>query len=109
MKTAIITLSLICALFTLSGCPSPSAFNKVREESRKKVVINNLRQVAAGGQRYILEQGVPQVGYPTIVNAGMMPELQPIDGENYTPLVVRENGGTLQVTTASGQVISFEY
>ncbi|MDP0497137.1 MAG: hypothetical protein Q7Q73_13115 [Verrucomicrobiota bacterium JB024] len=109
MKTAIITLSLICALFTLSGCPSPSAFNKVREESRKKVIINNLRQVASYGQMYILEQEVPKVGYPTIINAKMMPELQPIDGEDYTPLVVSEDGGTLQVTTDSGQVISYEY
>ncbi|MDP0497136.1 MAG: hypothetical protein Q7Q73_13110 [Verrucomicrobiota bacterium JB024] len=85
------------------------AFNKVRAESREKTITNNLRLVASAGQQYILENGEPQVGYDKLVQEEYFHPIQPVNGESYDDLVVREEGGILEVTTASGETVSFEY
>lgn len=84
------------------------AFNKVRAESREKSITNNLRQVASAGQRYMLEEGVTEISYDKLVG-DYFPPIQPINGESYDDLVVREEGGILEVTTASGETVSYEY
>lgn len=85
------------------------AFNKVRTESREQTITNNLRVVASAGQRYILENGVAEVSFEQLAQEDYLPRLQPINGESYDDLVVREEGGILEVTTASGETVSYKY
>ncbi len=84
------------------------AFNKVREQSREKAIINNLRQVSAAGQQYILENGVPKAPFE-VINGEYFSEIVPVAGEDYTGLVVEEEGGTLSVTTADGKTVTYTY
>lgn len=84
------------------------AFNKVRTQSREKAITNNLRQIASAGQQYILEEGVPEAGYDKLEGT-YFNSIEPVAGENYTDLVVHEEGGTLEVTTASGETVSYPY
>jgi len=84
------------------------AFNKVREQSREKAITNNLRMIAAAGQQYILEEGAETVSYNQLVGEYFM-EIQPVNGEDYTQLVISEEGGTIEVTTANGETVSFMY
>ncbi len=84
------------------------AFNKVREDSREKAITNNLRQIASAGQQYILETGDTKVGYKQLEGEYFY-NIQPVAGESYEDLVVSEDGGTLTVTTASGDEISYTY
>ena len=96
---------IMTGMFAAMAIPS---FNKVRETSREKVVTNNLRQIASAGQQYILETGEPEVKYPQLVG-DYFSEIQPVAGESYEDLVVKEAGGTLTVTMSSGQEVSYMY
>lgn len=84
------------------------AFNKVREQSREKAIINNLRQVASAGQQYILEEGKPSVKYEQLEGI-YFPRINPVAGESYDDLVVVEDGGTLSVTLANGETVEYRY
>lgn len=84
------------------------AFNKVREQSREKAIVNNLRQVASAGQQYILEEGASSVSYDKLEGV-YFPSINPVAGEDYTGLEVSEEGGTLTVTTAGGEEVSYTY
>lgn len=84
-------------------------FNKVRQTSQEKAVLNNLRQVASAGQLYILSEGVEQVTYPVLVEKRYFSEIQPIAGEDYSILTVRAEGGVLSVQLRDGRVIEFPY
>lgn len=84
------------------------AFSKVRESSREKAIINNLRQLDAAAQQFMLEKGVNRATYADLVGPGpdhYIRDLQSIAGERYTDLVIRESDKEIRVTTAAGRVI----
>ena len=83
------------------------AFQKVRENSQEKTIINNLRMIASGGQQYLLEEGVNSVRYEELVGDYFAP-ISPVAGEDYSGLVV-EPSGILEVTTASGKSVTYTY
>ncbi|GHB90032.1 type IV pilin protein [Cerasicoccus arenae] len=99
--TSVSTVGLLAAM-------AIPAFQKVREQSREKAITNNLRQIAAAGQQYILEEGVVSVSYPKLADYFYAP-IQPVNGEDYSELVISEDGGVLEVTTDNGETISFSY
>ena len=74
----------------------------------EKWVINNLRQIASAGQQYILETGESQANYNQLVGDYFM-ELEPINGENYTTITIKETGGTISVIMQNGQEVTFTY
>jgi type IV pilus assembly protein PilA len=86
------------------------AFQKVRASSQEKVVLNNLRQLAAASDQYFLETGKSTCGYDDIVgqeSRKYIRELKPVAGEDYTALVFEE-GKPLVVELSDGRVISYE-
>lgn len=86
------------------------AFNKVRETSREKAVINNLRQFVSGGDQFMLEEGQLQATYSDIVGPDRyVKSLDPVYGEDYTELVMDAEGGTLTVILSDGSEISYDY
>lgn len=85
------------------------AFNKVRAQSQEKAVMNNLRQIASAGQQYILSNGVPQVTYGQLVEAGYFNDIPPVAGEDYSTIIVSEEGGVIEVTLANGLVVEYRY
>ena len=83
------------------------AFQKVRMASQEKVVLNNLRQLAAAADQFYLEKGVRTATYGDLVGPDRyIKELQPVAGENYQQLRFVE-GQPLRVRLASGQVIQY--
>lgn len=84
------------------------AFQKVRVQSKEKAITNNLRQIASAGQQYILEEGVTEVSYNKLVG-DYFAEIQSVDGEDYTQIVISEEGGVIEVTTDSGESITYSY
>lgn len=85
-----------------------STFQKVRTQSKRIAVTNNLRQIASAGQQYILEKGVKAVHYDELIPEYFMP-IKSVDGESYDSLVVIEDGGSLSVTTRDGLVVEYPY
>lgn len=104
--TLVEIMIVVVIIGLLAGMAIP-AFKKVRQQTRETAIINNLRQIASGGQQYLLENGVTQVTYGAI--AEYIKTFSPVAGESYTSLVVGQDGGTLSVTTASGETITFNY
>lgn len=101
----IMIVMLIIGLLAAMAIP---AFSKMRANARTKTITNNLRQVASGGQQYILEKGVSSASYsslaPTYFNT-----IPAVAGESYTNLVVNDTGGTLTVTMSNGGTVTFSY
>ncbi|HEY8991967.1 MAG TPA: hypothetical protein VIM46_08320 [Luteolibacter sp.] len=82
------------------------AFQKVRTVSQEKAIINNLRQLDAAAQQFMLETGTPTATYAQLVGPDKyIRTLTPVDGEDYTKLVIREADTQLVVTTKSGKVV----
>ena len=104
---ATLALQPAAMMVGMSAAMAIPAFQKVRENSRQKTVMNNLRQIASGGQQYLLENGATRATYDDIVPEYVSP-IQPVAGEDYTGLVVHPQG-TLSVTLASGETIEYQY
>jgi len=95
------------ALVGFSAAMAIPAFQKVRENARQKTILNNLRQIASGGQQYLLEEGADSVRYDQLVGE-YFPEIESVAGENYGGLTVTRSG-TLSVITANGEVVEYTY
>lgn len=85
------------------------AFNKVRETSQQKAILNNLRMIAAAGDQYMLEQGVTRVSYRQLIKDDYINDIKPVDGESYDELIWTLDGEKLEVTTREGIKVNFEF
>jgi len=82
------------------------AFQKVRTASQEKAIINNLRQLDAAAQHRMLETGTTVATYAQLVVPDKyIRTLTPVDGEDYTHMVIRSSDSQLVVTTKSGKVV----
>ncbi len=67
------------------------AFQKVRQASQEKAVLNNLRQLSAASDQYFLEHGVSTATYDDLVGPDKyIKRLIPVAGENYRSLTFQE-------------------
>ncbi|KAF0092872.1 MAG: hypothetical protein E1N59_3362 [Puniceicoccaceae bacterium 5H] len=85
------------------------AFQAVRVSSQAGAAEDNLKQIAQTGMRYNIENGVSSVDYPTLVDEGYLRPIEPVAGEDYSELVVYEDGGQLFVQFTDGTPVSWMY
>ncbi len=82
------------------------AFQKVRATSKEKAIMNNLRQFSEGADQYMLENGTTSATYAQIIGPDKyVHSLTPVNGEDYTRLVVRQRDVEVRVTTKDGKVV----
>ena len=73
----------------------------------KKLILNNLRQLAAAADQFFLENGVSRATYDDLVGpTKYVKKIVPQDGEDYQNLQFVQ-GKPFQVTTSQGYVISY--
>jgi hypothetical protein len=83
------------------------AFQKVRDASQEKAVLNNLRQLDAAADQYYLEHDVTVAIYEDLVGPDKyIKELTPVAGEDYTQIILRQNQ-PLRVKLSSGKIIQY--
>ncbi len=83
------------------------AFQKVRQASQEKVVLNNLHQLAAAADQYYLEHGVTTTTYDDLVGPGKyIQRLVPAMGEDYHRIEFK-SGEPLRVRLPNGRVIDY--
>ncbi len=93
---------VIPGLFAAMAIP---AFNKVRDQSQEKAILNNLRLLNMVAEQHMVEKGVKKVRYSDIVGPGKpLPSIKPVAGEDYSRLTF-ESGAELSVTTQTGKVV----
>ncbi len=87
------------------------AFQKVRATSQEKMIQNNLRQLDAAAEQYMLENGTTSARYADLVGLEgdkYIKVLTPAAGEDYTGLVIRKGDKSITVTTADGRQVTHE-
>ena len=83
------------------------AFQKVRQASQEKAVLNNLRTLAAAADRFYLERGVENATYEDLVGPDKdIKQLVPVMGENYRQLRFRQ-GVPLRLRLPDGRMIQY--
>ena len=83
------------------------AVMKVREGSIKNQVSNNLSVIAATGRAMMLERNVESISFNELPN--LQDKIKPVDGEDYSVLVMSSKGGHLTVTLSSNKTVSYPY
>lgn len=104
----LVEIMIVVVIIGLLAAMAIPAFNQVRQQSREKTILNNLRQIASAGQQYILENGTTQATFG-LLDGTYFATIAPVAGETYSSATVTETGGTLSVTTSGGQTITFRY
>jgi len=95
--------------FGLMAAMAIPAFQKVRSVSQEKAIINNLRQLDAAAEQFMLENGVTKAAYADLVGQGpdrYIKNLTPVSGEDYTRLMINAADREISVTTAQGHIIT---
>ena len=78
-----------------------------RTSARETTIRNNLRQIYSAAQQYMLEEGVASARYSDLEGEYFRP-IQPVNGEDYTGIVVEARDKTISVTDGDGETHSIE-
>jgi type IV pilus assembly protein PilA len=101
----LVEIMIVVVIIGLLAAMAIPAFSKVRASARAKAITNNLRQIGAAAQQYMLEQGVSQVNEPilegTSTNAYIRP-IQTVIGEAYSSLSINTNTTQISVSENDG-------
>ncbi|MDP0501326.1 MAG: hypothetical protein Q7P63_14630 [Verrucomicrobiota bacterium JB022] len=97
---------IVAGMFAAMAIP---AFQSVRVSSQQGAIENNLKQIAQTGQRYIIENDVESVDYPTLLRETYLREIAPVAGEDYSGLIIYAEGGVLDVVGPGGESVIWEY
>jgi LysM repeat protein len=74
-----------------------------------RAITNNLRQLSAARDQYFLENGVARVTLAELVGpTKYVKQINPVDGEDYSVLQLREGNDVLTVRTASGYTVTYD-
>lgn len=83
------------------------AFQKVRQNSQEKAVLNNLRMLSAAADEYYLEKGVTKATFDQLVGPDkIVKQMTPVAGEDYRKLIFRQ-GVPLRLHLPDGSVVSY--
>ena len=103
---AVVTMYNPVAMGMLAAMAIP-AFQKVREASQEKVILNNLRQLSAAADQHYLETGTTTATYDDLVGPGkLIPRLVPAMGEDYRRIQFRA-GEPLRLRLPNGRVVVY--
>jgi type IV pilus assembly protein PilA len=83
------------------------AFSKVRQQSREKAVLNNLRQPSSAAQQYMLEKGVRSASYHDLVGTSTdnyLRNVAPVADEDYTGFHMNQSDTQITVSGSFGTV-----
>jgi prepilin-type N-terminal cleavage/methylation domain-containing protein len=64
----LVEIMIVVVIIGLLAAMAIPAFQKVRQSSQEKTLINDARQVASAAAQYYLEQGITEVPFTVLVN-----------------------------------------
>jgi len=104
----LVEIMIVVVIIGLLAAMAIPAFQKVRQSSQDKAVLNNARQLAAAADQYFLEKGVSSVTVANLVGTETdkyIKALNTVAGETYptgctqnTPITVTGVGGARTIT-----------
>jgi type IV pilus assembly protein PilA len=101
----LVEIMIVVVIIGLLAAMAIPAFSKVRASARAKAITNNLRQIGAAAQQYMLEQGVSQVNENQLEGTDTNSYIRPIQtviGEVYSGLSLNTNTTQISVSENDG-------
>ncbi len=106
----LVEIMIVVVIIGLLAAMAIPAFNKVRLESRKKAVTNNLRQLASAAAQYMLDKGVTQAAYSDLVGTATdayIRSISPVAGEVYSSITIDQGMSALTISATAFGTITF--
>ncbi len=106
----LVEIMIVVVIIGLLAAMAIPAFNKVRQTSQDKTIINNLRQIASASDQYFIEEGQTSAAQADIIGTNLYVKTLPaaVAGESYAGLFPITAGFTsLVVTKADGTTVGF--
>jgi type IV pilus assembly protein PilA len=80
----LVEIMIVVVIIGLLAAMAIPAFQKVRQSSQDKAVLNNARQLSAGADQYFLENGVSTVASSNLIGAdAYVKAVNTVAGETY--------------------------
>lgn len=98
----LVEIMIVTVIIGMLAALAIPAFQKSRQATREKAITNNLRQIAAAAQQYLLEHGVNAVAYSDIVGTNTdryITEITTVAQEDYTTLVINNTDTQVSITS----------
>ncbi len=104
----LVEIMIVVVIIGLLAAMAIPAFNKIRQTSQDKAVLNNLRQISSAAQQYMLDEGVSQVSTAMILGPGLhMTGLSSVADETYDFTVGTDT--TRVTTTINGRTVAYDF
>lgn len=109
----LVEIMIVVVIIGLLAAMAIPAFQKVRQTSQEKTVVNNLRQLASGADQYFLQEGVSTVASSLLVGSGStfyVKKFNAVAKETY-PTPITNTKTTLSNVAAGGlkRTISIQF
>lgn len=103
----LVEIMIVVVIIGLLAAMAIPAFQKVRQSSQDKAVLNNMRQLGAGADQYFLEAGVTTAAITSLVGSqAYIKALNTVANESYPASYVQ--GQTITVTgVASARTLTY--
>jgi type IV pilus assembly protein PilA len=108
----LVEIMIVVVIIGLLAAMAIPAFNKVRAAARSKAVTNNLRQISAAAQQYMLENGVSAVSETQLAGTDTTYYLRPVTpviGEVYTTMTINNTTTQISVSENDGSATVVTY
>ena len=92
----LVEIMIVVVIIGLLAAMAVPAFQKVRQNSQEKAIINNLRQIAHAGSQYILETGEETADVAALVAANYMNAIESVAKEDYSDIEITTSGGEIE-------------
>jgi type IV pilus assembly protein PilA len=97
----LVEIMIVVVIIGLLAAMAIPAFQKVRQSSQDKAVLNNARQLSAAADQYFLENGVSSVASTSLVGAAAyVKAINTVAGETYPAGYTQ--GYTITITGVAG-------
>jgi type IV pilus assembly protein PilA len=97
----LVEIMIVVVIIGLLAAMAIPAFQKVRQSSQDKAVLDNARQLSVGADQYFLENGVSTVAWSDLVGPdAYVKEVKTVAGETY-PTVFTQ-GQAITITGVAG-------
>jgi type IV pilus assembly protein PilA len=106
----LVEIMIVVVIIGMLAAMAIPAFAKVRQQSRLKTVLNNLRQLGNAAQSYMMEKSKTQAAYTDIVGTGTdfyLHNLTPVVDEVYTSIIISSSQSQASITSTSLGTITY--
>jgi len=106
----LVEIMIVVVIIGLLAAMAIPAFQKVRTNSQRGAITNNLRQLASAADQYFLESGATTVSTAALVGPnGYVKTFATVAGESYTTPITVANQNLTATGAAFGSTVYYSF